>query len=164
VDRERTLAFNRRNIAEFRAGGGRLATFGDAPVLLLTTVGAATGQRRTSPMMYLPDEGDPDTVYVFASNAGAATDPAWLRNVVAHPDDLVVEIGGRTLAAEGEVLADPERLRIYNVQAALYPGFASYQDATTRAIPVVALRLGDPTSFPDPPDPTRPTTTEGAAP
>jgi deazaflavin-dependent oxidoreductase (nitroreductase family) len=143
VDRERILAINSRNIAEFRASGGRLAAFGDAPVLLLTTVGAKTGQRRTSPMMYLAGD-DPGTVYVFASNAGAATDPVWLRNVVAHPNELVVEIGGRTRAATGEVLPEPERIRVFDIQAALYPGFAAYQRATARPTPVVALRLGDP--------------------
>jgi len=93
VDRERIMANNRANIAEFRASGGRIATFGDAPLLLLTTTGAQSGQPRTSPMMYLADEDDPNRVYVFASYAGADVNPAWFHNLVVHPDAVRVEIG-----------------------------------------------------------------------
>lgn len=78
MDREQTLTFNNKNIAEFCASGGRIAAFGDAPVLLLTTTGAKSGQPRTSPMMYLADDHDPNRVYVFASAAGADTNPARL--------------------------------------------------------------------------------------
>jgi deazaflavin-dependent oxidoreductase (nitroreductase family) len=85
TDKERVRAFNAKNIAEFRTSGGRISAFGDAPVLLLTTTGARSGQPRTNPMMYLADENDPDRVYVFASAAGADTNPAWFHNVVAHP-------------------------------------------------------------------------------
>ncbi len=77
---DEVLTFNEKNIAEFRATGGRLSSFGDAPVLLLTTTGAKTGRARTSPMMYLPDDDHPDRVYVFASAAGADTNPAWFQH------------------------------------------------------------------------------------
>lgn len=59
MDRHQVLSFNEGNIAEFRASGGRIASFGAAPVLLVTTIGARTGSPRTSPMMYLDDEHDP---------------------------------------------------------------------------------------------------------
>src|SRR4051812_31324758 len=67
VNREQILTYNEKNIADFRSNGGRIAAFGDAPVLLLTTTGARSGQQRTSPMMYLADEHYPNRVYVFAS-------------------------------------------------------------------------------------------------
>jgi deazaflavin-dependent oxidoreductase (nitroreductase family) len=133
--------FNARNIAEFRATGGRVASFGDAPLLLLTTVGARTGVKRVNPMMYLADEDASDRVYVFASKAGADTDPAWLRNLVAHPHEVAVEIGRETFAADAELLEEPARSAVYAVQAARYPGFAKYAAMTSRVIPVVALRL-----------------------
>jgi hypothetical protein len=67
MDNETVLDYNARNIAEFRANGGRLGgNFEGAPVLLLTTTGAKSGEPRTSPMMYLELDGH---VYVFASNA-----------------------------------------------------------------------------------------------
>jgi deazaflavin-dependent oxidoreductase (nitroreductase family) len=141
VERQQALDFNTRNIAEFRASGGTLKSFGDAPVLLLTTVGAKSGQPRTSPMMYLACDNDSDLVYVFASAAGNDTNPRWFTNIVANPDDLTVEIGRSHVPAAADVLRDPERARIYDIQAARYPGFRGYQDKTTRPIPVVALRL-----------------------
>ena len=141
MNREQILAFNNKNIAEFRSSGGRIAAFGDAPVLLLTTTGARSGQPRTSPMMYLADDRDPDRVYVFASAAGADADPAWFRNIVAHPQGLGVEIGQDAVTVDAEVLPDPLRGQLYDLQASHYPGFAAYQAKTTRPIPVVALNL-----------------------
>ena len=70
MDEDRPQTFNEKNITEFRVSHGQIASFGDAPLLLLTTTGARSGQRRTNPMMYLADEHDPSRVYVFASYAG----------------------------------------------------------------------------------------------
>jgi deazaflavin-dependent oxidoreductase (nitroreductase family) len=141
MDRQQTLTFNERNIVEFRSSHGRIASFGDAPLLLLTTTGARSGQRRTNPMMYLSDDQDPDRVYVFASYAGADQNPAWFHNVVAHPDDLEVEIGDGRYPATAEVLPDQQRGEVYAVQAGRDPGFAGYQEKTSRPIPVIALTL-----------------------
>lgn len=150
MDRERVLAFNEKNIAEFRASGGRIAAFGDAPVLLLTTTGARSGQPRTNPMMYLADARDPDRVYVFASAAGADSHPAWFHNIVAHPEGLGVEIGQDAMTADAEVLPDPLRGQVYDLQAGRYPGFAAYRAKTTRPIPVVALNVRRETAAPPP--------------
>jgi deazaflavin-dependent oxidoreductase (nitroreductase family) len=141
VDRQQILTMNERNIAEFRSSGGRLASFGDLPVLLLTTTGAKSGERRTSPMMYLLDDDDSNIVYVFASFAGADTNPAWFHNVVAHPTELGVEIGNESLTASAEVLPEQRRAEVYAEQADRHERFAQYQTQTTRVIPVVALTL-----------------------
>jgi deazaflavin-dependent oxidoreductase (nitroreductase family) len=141
MNKQETLAFNERNIAEFRSSHGKIASFGDAPILLLTSKGARSGERRTNPMMYLADDDDPNRVFVFASYAGADQNPAWYHNLVANPDDLEVELGDGRYPASAEVLPEPERAEIYAMQAGRYPGFAGYQEMTTRAIPVVALTL-----------------------
>src|SRR5215213_5668363 len=142
MDPNPVIDFNRRNIEEFRRRNGHLGgQFEGAPVLLLTTTGAKSGQRRTSPMMYLADEHDPNRVYVFASAGGADQDPAWYHNLVAHPDDLGVEIGTEALHATAEVLREPERGDVYAIQAGRYPGFADYRAGTSRQISVVALTL-----------------------
>ncbi|MDQ6751257.1 MAG: nitroreductase family deazaflavin-dependent oxidoreductase [Actinomycetota bacterium] len=141
MDKQQKRDFNAKNIAEFRSGDGTLSSFGDAPVLLLTTTGAKSGLRRTSPMMYLADDQDPDRVYVFASAAGADTNPAWFENLVAHPESITVEIGREELTADAEVLPEPARARTFAVQADRYPGFAAYQAKTSRPIPVAALNL-----------------------
>lgn len=141
MDKQQTLTFNESNIAEFRASDGRIASFGDAPLLLLTTTGARSGQRRTSPMMYLADEEDPNRVYVFASAAGADRNPAWFHNVVARPRDIDVELGDQRFRAVADVVPEPRRAEVYGVQADRYPGFADYQRKTSRVIPVIALEL-----------------------
>jgi hypothetical protein len=117
VNKQQSLNFNARNISEFRSSVGTLSSFGDAPVLLLATIGAKSGAERTNPTMYLADEDAASRVYV------------------------TVEIGSEQLNADAEVLAEAERSRIYEVQATHYPSFADYQAKTTRAIPVVALTL-----------------------
>jgi deazaflavin-dependent oxidoreductase (nitroreductase family) len=139
VDTQQKLKFNEDNIAEFRASGGRISSFGDAPLLLLTTTGARSGQRRTSPMMYLADEHESPGIYVFASAAGDDQHPAWFHNVLAHPADIEVEFGDERYPATAEIVPEPRRTEIYATQADLYPGFAGYQAKTTRVIPVVAL-------------------------
>jgi len=140
---EETLTFNERNIAEFRASHGRIASFGQAPLLLLTTVGAKSGQQRTSPMMYLQDDDDANHVYVFASAAGADRNPAWFHNLMANAS-IDVEIGDDHHRAIAEALTEPRRTEIYATQADRYPGFAGYQEKTARVIPVIALTLEAP--------------------
>ena len=75
------------------------------------------------------------------ASAGSDKNPDWLHNLLAHPNDLTVEIGKETLAADAQIVRDPERGQIFAVQAGLYPGFADYQEKTSRPIPVVELNL-----------------------
>lgn len=128
--------FNGKVIEEFRARGGKVGGgFEGAPLLLLTTTGAKTGAPRVHPMMYLEEGG---RRYVFASKAGAPTNPDWYYNLVAHPE-VSVEIGTDTLAMQATPVEGSERDRIYAEQARQYPGFAEYEAKTDRVIPVVAL-------------------------
>jgi deazaflavin-dependent oxidoreductase (nitroreductase family) len=128
--------FNRRNIEEFRANHGRLGVqFEGAPVLLLHSTGARSGEERVSPMMYLADG---DRYLVFASAAGADNNPAWYWNLRAHPD-ASIEVGDDRVDVRAVELTGTERDEKYAEQARRYPGFAGYQEKTTRTIPVVAL-------------------------
>ncbi|MFB4281140.1 MULTISPECIES: nitroreductase/quinone reductase family protein [unclassified Nonomuraea] len=128
--------FNQQVIAEFRANAGKVGgMFEGAPLVLLTTVGARSGRRRTNPAVYLRDG---ERVLVFASNAGGDAHPAWYHNVVAHPR-VTVELGEETFTARAVPLEGAERDRVYARQAALDPAFAAYQAQTDRVIPVIAL-------------------------
>lgn len=128
--------FNAQVIEEFRANHGKVGgSFEGAPLLLLHTVGAKSGEPRISPMMYLQDG---ERILVFASKAGAPTNPAWYHNLKANPD-ATIEIGDDTLEVRAEELPRAERDEKYAEQAALYPGFAAYEEKTDRVIPVVAL-------------------------
>jgi deazaflavin-dependent oxidoreductase (nitroreductase family) len=75
---------------------------------------------------------------VFASKAGAPTNPDWYHNLVAHPE-AVVEIGSETQRVRARVAAGDERDRIWTTQKERYPGFAEYEQKTTREIPVILL-------------------------
>lgn len=128
--------FNASVIAEFRAHGGRVGgPFEGAPLLLLTSTGAKSGEERTTPVMYLPDG---ERMVIFASKAGAPTNPAWYHNLMANPT-ATVEVGTESFQATARVATGEERAELYNRQAELRPQFADYAEKTTREIPVVVL-------------------------
>ena len=128
--------WNAQIIAEFRANEGKVGgQFEGAPLLLLHTTGARSGVERVNPMMYLSDGG---RMFVFASKAGHDSHPDWFHNLVKTPE-VTVEVGTETFAATATPLAEEERAAVYAKQAALYPGFAGYQEKTSRVIPVVEL-------------------------
>lgn len=128
--------FNRTLIAEFRANGGKVGgMFAGAPLLLLTTTGAKSGQPRTTPLVYTTDG---DRIVIIASKGGAPTSPDWYHNLVANPA-ATIELGHETLPVRARVTEGEERQRLFDQQAALMPNFAEYQQNTTRQIPVVVL-------------------------
>ena len=129
-------AFNAQVIAEFRANEGQVGgPFAGSTVLLLTTTGAKSGLERVNPVVARVED---DRIYVFASKAGAPTHPDWFHNLVARPE-VTVELGAERFAARAVVVEGAERDRIYAAQAAEFPNFAEYQEATDRVIPVVLL-------------------------
>ena len=135
-----TDQFNQRNIDEFRASHGRVGgNFAGAPLLLLHTVGARTGQQRINPVMYLADG---DRYLVFASKAGSDSNPDWYWNLRAAPD-TAIEVGDETIAVRATELTGAERDEKYRTQSERFPGFAGYQQQTSRTIPVIALTRRD---------------------
>src|SRR5258708_4217628 len=128
--------WNAKIIEEFRANSGKVGgNFEGAPLLLLHTTGAKTGQERVHPMMYRKIDAG---YAVFASKAGASTNPDWYHNLVANPQ-VRAEIGTTTVALTARVAYDAEREPIWTALKAEYPGFAEYERNTTRQIPVVIL-------------------------
>ncbi|HWD24432.1 MAG TPA: nitroreductase/quinone reductase family protein [Acidimicrobiales bacterium] len=127
---------NAKVIEEFRTNEGRVGGFFEgAPILILHTTGAKSGSERVHPMMYLDLDGHR---YVFASKAGADTNPDWFRNLVANPE-ITVEVGTTTYPAIATPISGDERSRIYAEQATRFPGFAEYEQKTSRVIPVVEI-------------------------
>jgi deazaflavin-dependent oxidoreductase (nitroreductase family) len=128
--------WNRQTIETFRANGGKVGGMWEGrPLLLLTTTGAKSGRRFTSPLMYLRDD---DRLFVFASKGGMPTNPDWYHNLLAHPE-LTVEVGNETYDAMATPVTGEERDRIYARWAQMYPQYGEYQRNTTRKIPVIAL-------------------------
>ena len=128
--------FNDTVIAEFRANHGKVGgNFEGAPLLLLHTTGARSGQGRVTPMMYLADGG---RYVVFASKAGADDDPDWYHNLKAHPE-VRIEVGDDEVAVRAVEVTGVERDRLFAQQAERFPGFKDYEAKASRVIPVVAL-------------------------
>jgi len=130
--------FNAQVIAEFRANDGVVGgNFEGSTILLLTTIGAKSGLERTTPTVCRVDGDD---VYVFASKAGAPTNPDWYHNLVANPE-VGVELGTDSYRARAVVIEGEARDQVYAAHAEQYPGFAEYVDlvAGARVIPVVRL-------------------------
>ena len=125
-----------RVVAEFRAREGKVGGYhASMQILLLTTTGARTGQRRAVPLTYLPDG---DRYVVTAGNAGSDAHPAWYYNLAANPD-VTVEVGAQAFKADATIADEPERGALYQRFAAAYPQAAGYQARTPRQIPVIIL-------------------------
>ena len=109
-------------------------------MVLIHHQGRKSGSWYVNPTMYLPDEADPQAVYVFATKGGAPTHPDWYRNLTAAGGGAI-ERGTKTYDVIVRELAGDERDRIYAEQARRYPGFADYerQTAGIRTIPVLHL-------------------------
>jgi deazaflavin-dependent oxidoreductase (nitroreductase family) len=130
----------RRQIEAYRRSGGtnRMSRMMGFPVVLLTTKGARSGLARTTA---LGGFGDGDGAWlVVASNAGAATHPAWFVNMAKNPDDLWLEVGREKLKVRGESLTGAARTQAIARIAKISPRYGKYQKQTDREIPVVRLR------------------------
>lgn len=128
--------WNSKIISEFRANGGKVGgVFEGASLLLLHTTGAKTGAERVNPLAYRVDG---DALVVFASKAGAPTNPDWFHNLRANPR-VSVEVGTQTRDVVARVAEGDERHRLWEAQKRDNSGFADYEAKTDRQIPVVIL-------------------------
>lgn len=133
--------FNAQIIEEFHANEGRVGgMFDGKPLLLLHHTGAKSGKQRINPLAYLRDDG---RYVVFASKAGAPTNPDWYHNLKAQPK-VTIEVGTDTVDVVASEAAGEERERLYRAQAERVPQFADYERQTERVIPVIVLTpVGD---------------------
>jgi deazaflavin-dependent oxidoreductase (nitroreductase family) len=133
--------WNTKIIEEFHANEGHVGgNFEGAPITILHHTGRKSGTEYLAPVMYQAAEGDPDTIYVFASAAGAPENPAWYVNMTAA-GEATVEVGTQKYPVTVTELRGPERDRVYAEQVKRYPGFGEYEEKTAgiRTIPVLAL-------------------------
>lgn len=128
--------YNRALIEEFRANGGKLSgQLANSHILLLSTIGAKSGQERVTPLGYGMDG---DRYIVVAANAGAPAHPDWYYNLVAQPL-VTVEVGAERFQARARVAQDSEREGLLARQAEIVPWLPAQQEKTTRQIPIVVL-------------------------
>ncbi|MEO8969428.1 MAG: nitroreductase family deazaflavin-dependent oxidoreductase [Solirubrobacteraceae bacterium] len=129
--------FNSQVIEEFRANDGRVGgMFESMSLLLLHHTGAKSSEKRIAPLAYVQDGS---RYVIFASKAGAPTNPAWYHNLIVHPQ-TTIEVGTKTFAVTADEILGEERQRLFDAQVQRAPGFGDYQDkAGARVIPVIAL-------------------------
>jgi len=124
------------NVPVYRLSRGRLMnTVGTGPVLLLTSTGRRSGQKRTAPVLYLKDG---ERFVVVGSNAGNARAPAWSYNLKANPD-AEIEIRGDRRSVRARVADGEERGELWRKVNEMYDGFDDYDAKTAREIAVFVL-------------------------
>jgi deazaflavin-dependent oxidoreductase (nitroreductase family) len=107
------------------------------PLLYLHTVGAKSGEPRTSAVMAFADAED--AWLIVASRGGSAGHPSWLYNIAAHPDEIEVEIGGRKFPVTASMVIGEGRASAWKRITSAQPRFSGYEAKTDREIPVVRL-------------------------
>jgi len=117
-----------------RRGGD---TFQGMELLYLTTVGAKSGENRTTPVARF-DDGAGGWI-VVASSAGTASHPGWYHNIVAHPDQVSAEVSGTTHHVTVDQLEGGERETVWASVVAREPRFDKYLAKTDRVMPVLRL-------------------------
>jgi deazaflavin-dependent oxidoreductase (nitroreductase family) len=124
------------NIPLYRLSGGRIGgRISKAPVLLLTTTGRKSGQKRTAPVVYLADGGN---LVVIGSNAGHSRTPAWSLNLKANPE-AEVEVGRKRRPVRARVAEGEERSDLWRKHNDQYSGFDEYEARTNRDIALFVL-------------------------
>jgi deazaflavin-dependent oxidoreductase (nitroreductase family) len=124
----------------YRLTRGRIgASFGGVPMLLLDHVGAKSGTKRTTPLVYVDD---PPNLVLVASKGGHPRNPSWFHNLRAHPD-TTVQVGAERRAVRARVATPEERARLWPKAVEVYSGYDGYQQRTEREIPLVILEPRD---------------------
>lgn len=124
---------NQKVVEEFRANSGKVP--GWAPLILITTKGAKSGQERIYPLMSVPYR---DTYLAVASKGGSPKHPLWYHNLMAHPD-IMVEVGSQKFPARARLLSGDERAQAFAKAISVFPPYGEYQKKTAREIPVFLL-------------------------
>ncbi len=128
--------WNTQIINEFRENDGKVGgPFEGAPLLILHCTGAKSGKTYEIPLMY---QQVGDEIAIFASKAGAPTNPDWYHNLKETPE-VTVELGTGSVQATAREAEGEEREQIWTKQKQDYPNFAEYEELTDRTIPVIVL-------------------------
>jgi deazaflavin-dependent oxidoreductase (nitroreductase family) len=132
--------WNDKIISEFRENNGKVGGgFENMDIVLITTTGAKSGEKRTTPVAYFSFD---DERTIVASKAGAPENPAWYHNLKKNPEfhvEVATPEGIDEYDAVARILPEPERTERYAKIGEASPGFAEYQTKTDRVIPLVVL-------------------------
>ncbi|WP_405137645.1 nitroreductase/quinone reductase family protein [Nocardia sp. NBC_01388] len=126
-------------IDEFRSNDGKVAQFTDRDLLLLTTVGARTGEPRTWPLAYVRRGED---VVIFAANGGRPNRPGWYFNLIANPT-ATIEVGTESWPVSATVATGDVRTRVWHgivdSSPAVAESITQFQSQVQWEIPLITL-------------------------
>ncbi len=134
-------AWTRNLIADMREHGGRPTSgpMAGKPLIILTSIGAKSGEPRTAIVTY---HRDGDRWAIAASKGGDPKDPSWFRNLEAHPE-VTIEVDNKTVPVHAVITSGAERDRLWIEHVAHLPEFGEYPKKTDRVIPMVLLERID---------------------
>jgi deazaflavin-dependent oxidoreductase (nitroreductase family) len=126
----------RNQVEEYESSGGtRANTLRDTgiPIVIFTTRGHRSGKIRKTPVMRVEHDGE---YALVASKGGAPENPQWYYNLVAYPDDVILQDGPEPFDAEVRQISGDEYAQWWERAVAAFPPYAEYKTKTSREIPV----------------------------
>jgi deazaflavin-dependent oxidoreductase (nitroreductase family) len=130
------MLFGQEHVKRYRATDGAEGhEWRGGTVLLLTTTGRRTGERRTTPLVYAEHDGD---YVVVGSRGGADHHPAWYLNLLVDPE-VDVQVLADRFPAHARTATGEERSRLWKMVTQPWPAYSDYQAKTDRELPVVVL-------------------------
>ncbi len=131
------MLFGQEHVERYRATDGAEGhDWNGTSVLLLTTTGRKSGEKRTTPLIY---GRSGDDYLIVASKGGADEPPAWYLNLQANPDDVEIQVKADRFKVRHRVAEGSERERLWKLMNEVWPDYDAYQTKTDRQIPVVVL-------------------------
>jgi proline iminopeptidase len=129
--------FGDEHVRRYRETGGEVGHVWreGSTVLLLTTTGRKTGEKRTAPLIYAQDG---DRYVIIASKGGAPEDPGWYQNLDKTPE-VELQVKAEVFRARAHTAKGEERERLWRLANQVWPHYDEYAKRTPREIPVVVL-------------------------
>ena len=129
--------FGEAHVRRYRETAGEVGHLwrNGTTILLLTTTGRKTGEKRTVPLIYAQDG---DTYVIVASKGGAPDHPGWYKNLDKEPE-VELQVKGDVFRARARTARGEERERLWRKANEVWPDYDRYAQNTSREIPVVAL-------------------------
>lgn len=104
-------------------------------MLLLDHVGAKSGTKRTTPLVFARDG---ENIVLIASKGGYPKNPSWYYNLLANPD-TTIQIGSKLIPVHASEAPAEEYNRLWKLAVAVYRGYEGYRRRTERKIPLLVL-------------------------
>lgn len=104
------------------------------PIIVVTCLGRSSGKVRKFALMRVEHEGE---YALVASKGGAPENPVWYSNLVANPNDVMIQDGPAPFDVNVREVTGDERAEWWKRSVAVFSTYDEYQAKTDRTIPVL---------------------------